>query len=91
MDHDLIVGSAFSRQCFLWRWCAGPCPSSAEPGWPTGELSNGGVICSEVLEVRTSSSRPGQGFVKCRTTTLNQNVEPVQVLVMNLLVQAQPR
>jgi len=54
-------------------------------------LSNGGVICSEVLEVRTSSSRPGQGFVKCRTTTLNQNVEPVQVLVMNLLVQAQPR
>lgn len=43
---------------------------------------------AEVLEVRRSSSRPGQGFVKCRTTTLNQNDEPVQVLVMNLLVQA---
>jgi acyl dehydratase len=45
---------------------------------------------AEVLEVRASSSRPGQGFVKCRTTTLNQNDEPVQVLVMNLMVQARP-
>jgi len=45
---------------------------------------------AEVLEVRPSSSRPGQGFIKCRTTTLNQNDEPVQVLVMNLLVQARP-
>jgi acyl dehydratase len=43
---------------------------------------------AEVLEVRASSSRPGQGFVKCRTTTLNQNNEPVQVLIMNLMVQA---
>ena len=43
---------------------------------------------AEVLEVRASSSRPGQGFVKCRTTTLNQNQEPVQVLLMNLMVQA---
>ncbi len=40
--------------------------------------------------MRASSSRPGQGFVKCRTTTLNQNGEPVQVLVMNLMVQARP-
>jgi len=45
---------------------------------------------AEVLEVRASGSRPGQGFVKCRATTLNQNGEPVQVLVMNLLVQARP-
>ena len=43
---------------------------------------------AEVLEVRRSKSRPSQGFIKCRTTTLNQNGEPVQVLVMNLLVQA---
>jgi len=45
---------------------------------------------AEVLEVRPSSSRPGQGFVKCRTTTLNQNGEPVQVLVMNLLAHSRP-
>ena len=45
---------------------------------------------AEVLEVRPSRSRPGQGYVKCRATTLNQRREPVQVLVMNLLVPARP-
>jgi acyl dehydratase len=43
---------------------------------------------TEVLEVRSSSKSPGQGYVKCRSTTLNQKGEPVQVLVMNLLVQS---
>ena len=41
---------------------------------------------AEVLAVRPSQSRPGQGFVKIRTTTLNQRREPVQVLVINILV-----
>ena len=41
---------------------------------------------SEVLEVRPSKSRPEQGVVRMRTTTLNQNDEPVQVLVANLVV-----
>ena len=41
---------------------------------------------SEVLEVRPSRSRPDQGLVKMRTTTLNQNDEPVQSMVANLLV-----
>jgi acyl dehydratase len=44
----------------------------------------------EILEVRTSRSRPGDGYVKCRSTTLNQLGEPVQVLVMNLLVREAP-
>ena len=51
-------------------------------------------VVAEVLEVRPSGKRPGVGYVKCRTTTVNQNGEPVQVLVMNLLVQrknASPR
>jgi acyl dehydratase len=42
---------------------------------------------TEVLEVRPSGSRPRHGFVKFRTTTLNQRKEPVQVLVMSLLVE----
>src|ERR1700737_391587 len=42
------------------------------------------------LEAGRATSRPGQGFIKCRTTTLNQNGEPVQVLTMNLLVQGRP-
>lgn len=41
---------------------------------------------SEVLEVRPSRSRPNQGLIKVRTTTLNQNGEPVQVFVGNLVV-----
>jgi acyl dehydratase len=45
---------------------------------------------TEVLEVRPSRTRPSHGLVKCRTTTFNRNREPVQVLVMNLLVEAEP-
>ena len=41
---------------------------------------------SEILEVRPSKSRPDQGLIKVRTTTLNQNNEAVQVQVGNLLV-----
>ena len=41
---------------------------------------------NEVLEVRPSRSKPDQGMVKVRTTTLNQNGEPVQVFVGNLVV-----
>jgi acyl dehydratase len=46
---------------------------------------------TEVLEVRPSGSRPRHGFVKFRTTTLNQRQEPVQVLVMSLLVERRAR
>jgi acyl dehydratase len=40
----------------------------------------------EVLEVRPSKSRPEQGLIKLRTTTLNQDDEPVLVHVVNLVV-----
>ena len=40
----------------------------------------------EVMEVRPSRSRPEQGLVKLKTTTLNQNDEPVLVFVGNLIV-----
>jgi acyl dehydratase len=43
-------------------------------------------IESEVLEVRPSRSNPKQGIVKVKTTTLNQNGEPVQVFTGNLIV-----
>lgn len=41
---------------------------------------------SEVLEVRSSKSRPDQGLIRVRTTTFNQNGEPVQIFTGNLLV-----
>jgi acyl dehydratase len=42
---------------------------------------------SEVLKVRPSRSRPDQGLAKIRTTTVNQNGEPVQVMTSNLVVR----
>ena len=40
----------------------------------------------EVLDVRPSKSRPEQGLIKIRTTTLNQDDEAVLVHVLNLVV-----
>ena len=45
---------------------------------------------SEVLEVRPSRSQPDKGLIKVRVTTLNQHDEPVQVVVVNLVVPRRP-
>ena len=65
-----IVGAGFDE----FRW-----PRPVRPG---DELR----VQSEVLEVRQSKSRPDQGLIKLKTTTLNQNGEAVQVFVANLIV-----
>jgi len=44
----------------------------------------------EVLELRPSKSRPGQGMLKVRTTTFNQKDEPVQLITSNLVVPRRP-
>ncbi len=41
----------------------------------------------EVLDVSPSKSRPEQGIVKVRVTTLNQDDEALQVYVANVVVQ----
>ena len=69
-----IVGAGFDE----FRW-----PRPVRPG---DELH----LESEILEVRPSKSRPGQGLVKGRTTTFNQHGEPVQILVANLFVPRHP-
>src|SRR6185312_5460755 len=43
-------------------------------------------IKCEILEITPSKSRPEQGRIKMRTTTFNQNGEPVQIIVANLIV-----
>ena len=53
-----------------------------KPVRPGDELR---VEC-EVLETRLSRSRPGQGVVKVRVTTLNQHAEPVQTFIPTLFV-----
>ena len=69
-----IIGLGFDE----FRW-----PQPVRPG---DELH----LTSEILEVRPSKSRPDQGLVKVRTTTFNQNDEPVQVFTGNLLVPRRP-
>ena len=70
-----IVGAGFDE----FRW-----PRPVRPG---DELH----IEAEVLEVRPSKSRPEQGLIKLRTTTLNQHGEPVQISVGNLVVPRRPQ
>jgi acyl dehydratase len=47
-------------------------------------------VVSEVLEVRPSQSRPQQGIIKVRSTTLNQRAEPVQILIASMVVPSRP-
>lgn len=70
-----IVGASFDD----FRW-----PRPVRPG---DELR----VESEVLEVRPSKSRPDQGLIKVKTTTLNQNGEAVQISVGNLIVPRRPQ
>jgi len=65
-----LIGAGFDE----FRW-----PRPLRPG---DDL----YIECEVLEVRPSRSLPNSGFIKLRTTTLNQHNEPVQIQVGNLLV-----
>jgi acyl dehydratase len=65
-----IVGAGFDE----FRW-----PRPVRPG---DELH----VENEVLEVRPSRSRPNQGLIEVRTTTLNQNDEAVQVTIGNLVI-----
>jgi len=69
-----IIGAGFDE----FRW-----PRPVRPG---DELR----LESEILEVRPSKSRPEQGMIKVRTTTYNQDGEPVQVSVGNLVVFRRP-
>ena len=70
-----IIGAGFEE----FRW-----PRPVRPG---DELH----VESEVLEVRPSKSRPSQGLIKVRTTTLNQDGEAVQVNVGTLVVPRRPK
>jgi acyl dehydratase len=69
-----IIGAGFDE----FRW-----PRPVRPG----DVLH---LESEILEVRPSKSRPEQGMIKVRTTTYNQDGEPVQVSVGSLVVPRRP-
>src|SRR5512132_696371 len=70
-----ILGIGFDE----FRW-----PRPVRPG---DELR----LESEVMDVRPSKSRPEQGLIKVRTTTLNQNGDAVQIMIGNLMVRRRPK
>jgi len=70
-----IVGVGFDE----FRW--------TRPVRPGDELH----IESEILEIRPSKSRPEQGLIRVRTTTLNQDDQAVQIITGNLVVPRRPK
>jgi acyl dehydratase len=62
-----------------------------ELSWPRAVRPDDELYArSEVLDVRPSRSRPDRGTIRVRTTTYNQNDEPVQIFIGNLLVPRRP-
>lgn len=45
---------------------------------------------SEVLDVRVSEKRPDRGVVRMKTTTINQDGQPVMEQVARLIVPRRP-
>jgi acyl dehydratase len=46
---------------------------------------------SEIVEIIPSRSKPNQGIVRLRNTTLNQNNEPVQIFTAKILAFKRPQ
>jgi len=64
---------------------------SDELRWPRAVRPDDELrVEGEVLEVRPSKSRPKQGLIKMRVTTLNQNREAVQTMIANLVGLRRP-
>jgi len=66
--------------------------SGGELSWPRPTRPGDRLrVVSEVLEITPSRSRPERGMVLMRSTTLNQNDEPVQVVSPKCVVQRRPQ
>ena len=62
-----------------------------ELAWPKPTRPGDALrVESEILEILPSRSKPNQGVVKVRSTTLNQHGEPVYVFTAKVLVFKRP-
>lgn len=84
MTMRLIVDSAFRPAGGILGF--GGALAWLKPVRPGDELQ----ATSEILELRQSRSRPDQGLLTVRVTTLNQHGEPVQTFTPTLLVKRRP-
>jgi acyl dehydratase len=61
--------------------------AGGEISWPRATKPGDTLrVESEVVEIRPSRNRPDRGMVVMRSTTFNQNNDPVQVMKSNLVV-----
>jgi acyl dehydratase len=59
---------------------------SGEIAWPRPTRAGDTLrVESEIIEILPSRSKPNQGIVTVRSTTLNQNGEPVYVFTAKIL------
>jgi acyl dehydratase len=72
-------------------FAAGSIGLGAEVEWPRPTRPGDTLhVESEIIEIIPSRSKPNQAIVKVRNVTINQNGEPVQVLVAKVLVFKRP-
>jgi acyl dehydratase len=80
----LLVTSGFP-------FAAGAVGLGGEIEWPRptrpGDILH---LESEIVEIIPSRSKPNQGIVRVRTTTVNQNGEPVQIFTAKILAFKRP-
>ncbi|MFI4995242.1 MAG: MaoC family dehydratase [Hyphomicrobiales bacterium] len=62
--------------------------SGGELAWPRPTKAGDRLrVVTEVLAITPSKSKPDRGMITMRSTTLNQNDEPVQVFTPKVVVQ----
>lgn len=72
-------------------FAAGIVGLGGEIAWPRPTRSGDVLrVESEIVEILPSRSKPNQALVKIRSTTLNQNGEPVQVFTGKILAFKRP-
>jgi acyl dehydratase len=74
------------------NFAAGAVGLGGEIEWPRptrpGDILH---VESEIIEIIPSRSKPNQGIVRLRNTTLNQKAEPVQIFTAKILAFNRPQ
>jgi len=73
------------------RFAGGLIGLGGEIEWPRPTRAGDTLrVETEILEIVPSRSKPNQGIVRVRSTTVNQHGEPVQIFTAKLLVPRRP-
>ena len=80
------AAAAMSLMVESLPWAHGLIGLGGEIAWPQPTRAGDTLhVESEIVEIRPSRSKPHQAIVKIRSTTVNQNQEPVQIFTSKCL------